>query len=148
VSHLEARLLAVQVALITGRSENSRKYTEDNLKAEGFGEECLQDGQGKVHRTEEVCYVALHLRNMEGDQHTLASVYKPERRKQLQDAGYKLVATFGDQFRCSPLALAVRACSLPPACLRLTLQCMCSDLEGANSAIASWKIPNPVYLIL
>jgi hypothetical protein len=105
----------VQVALITGRSENSRKYTEDNLKAEGFGQVCLQDGQGKVTRTEEACYVALHLRNMEGDQHTLASVYKPERRKQLQDAGYKLVATFGDQFRCCSLAPFVCARFLLPA---------------------------------
>lgn len=111
----------VQVAMITGRSENSRKYTEENLKDQGFGEACAQDGTGKVHRTEEPCYVALHLRNMNRDQHTLASVYKPERRKQLQDAGYTLVATFGDQF---------------------------SDLEGANSALASWKIPNPMYLIL
>lgn len=107
--------------MITGRSEHSRKLTEDNLKDQGFGQVCAQDGKGKVHRTKDPCYVALHLRNMDRDQNTLASVYKPERRKQLQDAGYNLVATFGDQF---------------------------SDLEGAHSAIASWKIPNPVYLIL
>jgi predicted secreted acid phosphatase len=107
--------------MITGRSETSRKYTADNLKDQGFGEKCAQDGSGKVLRTEGPCYVALHLRGMEKDQSTLASVYKPERRKQLQDAGYTLVATFGDQF---------------------------SDLEGETSAIASWKLPNPIYLIL
>lgn len=111
----------MQVALITGRTEKDRQITEDNLKDQGFGEVCTQDGQGQVHRTVGPCYVALHLRNMGKDQHTLASVYKPERRKQLTDAGYTLVATFGDQF---------------------------SDLEGAHSAIASWKLPNPIYLIL
>ena len=34
---------------------------------------------------------------------------------------YKLVGAFGDQY---------------------------SDLEGENSALASWKIPNPLYYIL
>jgi hypothetical protein len=74
-----------------------------------------------VRRTAEPCYVALHLRDEVKDVNKLASVYKPERRKQLQDAGYKLVATFGDQY---------------------------SDLEGEYSAVASWKLPNPMYYIL
>lgn len=107
--------------MITGRSETSRKYTKDNLKDQGFGDVCAQDGAGNVHRTQQPCYVALHLRDLDGDQHTLASVYKPERRKQLQDAGYSIVASFGDQF---------------------------SDSVGPNSATAVYKLPNPVYLIL
>jgi HAD superfamily, subfamily IIIB (Acid phosphatase) len=55
------------------------------------------------------------------DMHKLASVYKPERRKTFVDAGYKIVGTFGDQY---------------------------SDLEGAYPAVASWKLPNPMYYIL
>eukprot|EP01025_Chloroclados_australasicus_P015330 TRINITY_DN1732_c0_g1_i2.p4 TRINITY_DN1732_c0_g1~~TRINITY_DN1732_c0_g1_i2.p4 ORF type:complete len:110 (-),score=1.15 TRINITY_DN1732_c0_g1_i2:49-378(-) len=65
------------------------------------------------------------LRTVDGlhadDMDKLASVYKPERRKQFQDAGYNIVGSFGDQF---------------------------SDLEGLNSALASWKLPNPLYYIL
>lgn len=53
--------------------------------------------------------------------HKLASVYKPERRRQLTDQGYRIVGTFGDQY---------------------------SDLEGADSATASYKLPNPLYYIL
>lgn len=113
--------LALQVAFITGRPEKSRKFTEDNLQAEGFGVVCTQDGFGKVSRTKEPCYVALHLRDEAKDMIKIASVYKPQRRKQLQDAGYRLLATFGDQY---------------------------SDLEGDVSAVASWKLPNPMYYIL
>lgn len=55
------------------------------------------------------------------DLNKLASVYKPERRQQLQEQGYTLVGAFGDQF---------------------------SDLDGLNSATATWKLPNPMYYIL
>ena len=55
------------------------------------------------------------------DMHKLASVYKPERRKQLEDKGYTIVGAFGDQF---------------------------SDLSGLHSAVAVWKLPNPMYYIL
>lgn len=51
----------------------------------------------------------------------LASVYKPERRKALQDMGYTLVGGMGDQF---------------------------SDLSGLYSTAAGWKLPNPVYAII
>lgn len=51
----------------------------------------------------------------------LASIYKPERRKALQDAGFTLVGSIGDQF---------------------------SDLSGLYPATASWKLPNPMYTIL
>lgn len=55
------------------------------------------------------------------DMSKLASVYKPERRKQLVDAGFTIVATFGDQF---------------------------SDSDGMHSASAAYKMPNPLYYIL
>jgi predicted secreted acid phosphatase len=53
--------------------------------------------------------------------HKLASVFKPERRQQLIQQGYNIVGTFGDQY---------------------------SDLEGTSSAVASYKLPNPLYYIL
>ena len=55
------------------------------------------------------------------DMHKLASVYKPERRRQLIEQGFTIVGAFGDQY---------------------------SDLEGSNSATASFKLPNPLYYIL
>lgn len=57
----------MQVAFITGRTEDGREITERNLKSEGFGEKCPTDDSGKVERTkDEPCYVALHLRNLKG----------------------------------------------------------------------------------
>jgi hypothetical protein len=53
-----------QVAFITGRSEDSREVTVNNLKQEGFGDKCMQDGRGNVIRTENPCYVALHMRDL------------------------------------------------------------------------------------
>jgi len=51
----------------------------------------------------------------------VASVYKPERRKVLQDLGYTLAGSMGDQF---------------------------SDLSGLYPAVAGWKLPNPMYAII
>lgn len=55
------------------------------------------------------------------DAHKPASVYKPEARQKLENAGYNIVGSFGDQF---------------------------SDLEGTNEGVTSWKLPNPMYYIL
>eukprot|EP00892_Ulva_mutabilis_P012812 jgi/Ulvmu1/9903/UM057_0060.1 len=120
--YLKAYDYGMSTAFITGRSEDSRDYTEKNLKAVGLGVKCVQDGQGNVIRSKGTpCYVGLHLRDLKNDMHKLASVYKPERRKQLIDAGYTIVATFGDQF---------------------------SDSDGLHSALATYKMPNPLYYIL
>lgn len=51
----------------------------------------------------------------------LASIYKPDRRAQLEARGYTVVGSFGDQW---------------------------SDLAGTSPAIASFKLPNPMYYIL
>lgn len=67
------------------------------------------------------CCLSKDLDAVAEDMNKLASVYKPERRKQLIDAGFKIVATFGDQF---------------------------SDSDGLYSGLAAYKTPNPVYYIL
>jgi HAD superfamily, subfamily IIIB (Acid phosphatase) len=158
---------ALQVAFITGRSEGGRDATIHNLEQEGYGSQCPRDANGKRLRTkDEPCWIELHMRDLKGapphepdrsfdaliglaskykpqcssghpahnllahdvkafsragDQHTPASVYKPARRAQLQAQGYRLIGMFGDQF---------------------------SDSEGANPALAAWKLPNPLYYIL
>ncbi|XP_075265408.1 uncharacterized protein LOC142357751 [Convolutriloba macropyga] len=99
---------------ITGRDEMARDSTERNLKNEGFGVQCSEP------RSEETpCYLQLDLRN-ETDKRA-ASVYKPERRGFLQEDGYTLLASFGDQW---------------------------SDLTGPNNAKANFKLPNPMYYLL
>uniref|UniRef100_A0A7S0RZW2 Acid phosphatase n=1 Tax=Chlamydomonas leiostraca TaxID=1034604 RepID=A0A7S0RZW2_9CHLO len=112
------------VAFITGRKEAARADTSANLALAGYGTLCpTPDGANastpNSGRTREPCYVALHLRQ-ESD-NRLASVFKPERRKQIQDLGFILVGNIGDQF---------------------------SDLEGLWHADASWKLPNPAYYIM
>ena len=75
-------------------------------------------GRG-IRRPGRPCYVALHLRDL--DDGRLASVYKPERRGDLERDGFEVYGNFGDQF---------------------------SDLDGPSSAPHSFKLPNPAYLIL
>mmetsp|Transcript_11234 Transcript_11234/g.30642 ORF Transcript_11234/g.30642 Transcript_11234/m.30642 type:complete len:147 (+) Transcript_11234:1575-2015(+) len=110
------------IAFITGRSEPSRNGTVANLEKAGYGKQCPPADAGSppwITRTKEPCYVVLHLR--EPNDSRLASIYKPERRKTLQDAGFRLAGNMGDQF---------------------------SDLEGLYPAVANWKLPNPMYAIL
>lgn len=65
--------------------------------------------------------IAKHLGDVPEDMDKLASVYKPERRKELINAGFTIVATFGDQF---------------------------SDSDGLYPAHAAYKTPNPLYYIV
>ena len=55
------------------------------------------------------------------DDTRLASVYKPNKRAQLEAQGYSMAGSIGDQW---------------------------SDLAGTSSAAASFKLPNPMYYIL
>lgn len=112
------------VTFITGRRDYGigREATAKNLEAAGYGVPCsgtLDEAQRAERAQQEPCYVALGMRS-EGDQR-LASVYKPDQRAQLQEKGYEVVASFGDQW---------------------------SDLAGTSAAVASFKLPNPFYYIL
>lgn len=66
----------------------SRKATADNLEQVGYGRQCNEErlwSSGEERRgsgEREPCYVQLDMRE-EGDAR-LASVYKPDRRRQLQ----------------------------------------------------------------
>jgi hypothetical protein len=107
----------ISAAFVTGRGEAERGATEALLERAGYGRLCGPAGGGAA--SPQPCYVALHLR-APGDAR-LASVYKPERRQALVDAGYQLVGSIGDQF---------------------------SDSSGAASAPLSFKLPNPWYYLL
>ncbi|DBA74924.1 hypothetical protein WJX79_004860 [Trebouxia sp. C0005] len=65
------------------------------------------------------CYLQLDMRDP--DDTRLASVYKPDKRAQLTARGYVIAGSLGDQW---------------------------SDLAGPSPAIASFKLPNPMYYIL
>ena len=69
-----------------GRSEGSggRETTAANLERVGYGQQCSQERMANSSRREggEPCYLALGMRG-EGDRR-LASVYKPDQRRQLQ----------------------------------------------------------------
>jgi hypothetical protein len=59
--------VALQVAFITGRTEDGRDFTEKNLLSEGYGARCPKDANGKaLHPQGMPCYVALHMRNLQG----------------------------------------------------------------------------------
>mmetsp|Transcript_5419 Transcript_5419/g.15520 ORF Transcript_5419/g.15520 Transcript_5419/m.15520 type:complete len:500 (+) Transcript_5419:209-1708(+) len=107
---------------ITGRSESSRQSTEANLLAAGYGRACSNNygGHDRTRTDGTPCYIQLDLRG-DQDRTTSATVYKGGRRRMLQDAGWTLVASFGDQF---------------------------SDLSGDPVVEISVKLPNPVYYIL
>lgn len=109
------------VAFLTGRAEASRAATAANLAAAGYGGMCptpQPDSSGSM-RDSVPCYVDLLMR-VDGDVR-LASVYKPEARGSLVDAGWAIVGNIGDQF---------------------------SDLVGSCSSPASFKLPNPFYTLL
>ncbi len=65
------------------------------------------------------CYLQLDMRDP--DDTRLESVYKPDKRAQLTARGYVIAGSLGDQW---------------------------SDLAGTSPAIASFKLPNPMYYIL
>ncbi|CAH9131237.1 unnamed protein product [Cuscuta epithymum] len=91
-----------KIFLLTGRSEYQRKCTEKNLQYAGYSD-----------------WERLILRGS-SDQGTLATVYKSQKRKGLEDEGYLIHGSFGDQW---------------------------SDLMGSALAKRSFKLPNPMYYI-
>lgn len=92
-----------KIFLLTGRSEFQRNCTENNLRYAGY-----------------TGWERLILRGS-SDQGTLATVYKSEKRKGLEEVeGYRIHGSSGDQW---------------------------SDLMGFAVAKRSFKLPNPMYYI-
>lgn len=85
------------------------------MEAAGYGSQCNDPNITE----EQPCYLQLDLR--EEDDTRLASVYKPDKRAQLEARGYSIAGSLGDQW---------------------------SDLAGTSPAVASFKLPNPMYYIL
>ncbi|XP_058214417.1 acid phosphatase 1-like [Rhododendron vialii] len=90
------------IFLLTGRDESQRNITVKNLHYAGYSN-----------------WKRLILRQ-ESDLGKLAIVYKSERRKALEDEGYTIHGSSGDQW---------------------------SDLSGFAIAARSFKLPNPMYYI-
>lgn len=108
------------VTFLTGRRNASRAASEQNLYSAGYGEQCPEGAPDETRSQDlEPCYVQLDMR--EENDTRIASIYKPDRRKRLQDRGFEIVACFGDQW---------------------------SDLAGTTPGLASFKLPNPMYYIL
>nr|AJK93571.1 acid phosphatase [Suaeda glauca] len=98
----ELQQLGFTIFILTGRSESFRNATETNLRNVGYDN-----------------WKKLILRGPD-DKHKLAVDYKSERRKALEDGGYRIRGNFGDQW---------------------------SDLVGYAIAQRSFKLPNPMYYI-
>ncbi|KAG8367312.1 hypothetical protein BUALT_Bualt16G0059200 [Buddleja alternifolia] len=98
----ELQELGFTIFLLTGRSEFQRNATESNLLYAGYTN-----------------WKRLILRG-DSDQGKLASVYKSEKRKEIEDEGYIIRGNSGDQW---------------------------SDLMGFAVAKRSFKLPNPLYFI-
>ncbi|KAL2479922.1 HAD superfamily [Abeliophyllum distichum] len=98
----ELEELGFTIILLTGRTEVQRKATELNLQNAGYSN-----------------WERLILR-ANSDHDKTATIYKSERRKQLEDEGYKIHGNSGDQW---------------------------SDQMGFAVAKRSFKLPNPIYVI-
>ncbi|CAI9759039.1 unnamed protein product [Fraxinus pennsylvanica] len=94
--------LGFTIILLTGRTEFQRNATARNLEYAGYSN-----------------WERLILRH-NSDHGKSATIYKSERRKQLEDEGYKIHGNSGDQW---------------------------SDLTGFAVAKRSFKLPNPMYVI-
>ncbi len=94
-----AREMGVAIFFITGRKENQREATEKNLEAAGY--------KG---------WEAIHFKKQHYD---YTAEYKAGKRKAIEEMGYTILFTMGDQQ---------------------------SDLSG-GFALATFKVPNPFYLI-
>ncbi|KAK6126817.1 hypothetical protein DH2020_039440 [Rehmannia glutinosa] len=94
--------LGFKIFLLTGRSEFQRNATETNLRNAGYSN-----------------WERLILRG-EADQGKSATVYKSEKRKEIEDEGYIIKGNSGDQW---------------------------SDLLGYAVAQRSFKLPNPMYYV-
>nr|ACG40987.1 acid phosphatase 1 precursor [Zea mays] len=98
----EVRELGFKTFLLTGRSEGHRGVTVDNLNKQGF------------HDWEKLVLRAA------GDRKKTATVYKSEKRKEMEQEGYRILGNSGDQW---------------------------SDLLGSSMGARSFKLPNPMYYI-
>jgi hypothetical protein len=95
-----AQKRGIATFFITGRRENTRLHTDSNLRREGFTD-----------------YTELVLKP---DASTTTTVdYKAGARKAIEDKGYRILASVGDQY---------------------------SDLAGGHEAVA-FKLPNPFYFL-
>lgn len=90
------------IFLLTGRDEPQRNFTESNLLSAGYSN-----------------WKRLILRGS-SDQGKAATIYKSEKRKEIEDEGYVIYGSSGDQW---------------------------SDLTGFAVARRSFKLPNPLYFI-
>ncbi|KAL3625410.1 hypothetical protein CASFOL_030864 [Castilleja foliolosa] len=98
----ELQSLGYTIFLLTGRTEFQRKATELNMLNAGYTN-----------------WKRLILRG-DDDHGKPASVYKSEKRKEIEDEGYVIRGNSGDQW---------------------------SDLTGFSVAERSFKLPNPMYYI-
>ncbi|KAK2989591.1 hypothetical protein RJ640_027365 [Escallonia rubra] len=98
----ELQELGVTIFLLTGRDEFQRNDTVKNLVYAGYSN-----------------WERLFLRGP-SDEGKLATVYKSEKRMQIEDEGYTIQGSSGDQW---------------------------SDLQGFAVAKRSFKLPNPMYYI-
>jgi acid phosphatase len=96
-----AKAKGVAVFFITGRRDSERQATLLNLDRAGF------EGWEKL------------VTRPDNDAHATVQAFKTEQRRKVEDAGYKIIATVGDQQ---------------------------SDLDG-GSAECRFKVPNPFYFI-
>ena len=95
-----AQSRGIATFLITGRRENTRAHTASNLEREGF-----------------TGYKELVLKPQDSTATTVD--YKSGARAAIEDQGYKILASVGDQY---------------------------SDLAGGHEAVA-FKLPNPFYFL-
>lgn len=98
----EVRELGFKTFLLTGRSEGHQGVTVENLKKQGF-----HDWDKLILRA--AC-----------DREKAATVYKSEKRKEMEEEGYRILGNSGDQW---------------------------SDLLGSPMSVRSFKLPNPMYYI-
>lgn len=98
----EVQQLGFTIFLLTGRDESQRNVTVKNLQYAGYNN-----------------WQRLILRG-ESDNGKLAIIYKSEKRKEVEDEGYTIHGSSGDQW---------------------------SDLLGFAIAKRSFKLPNPMYYV-
>jgi len=91
------------IVFMTGRTESQRNITSENLLAVGY--------EG---------WITLLLRSP-AEAHLSAMEYKTQKRLQLEEQGYRIWSSLGDQW---------------------------SDLAGAAVGNRTFKLPNPMYYIL
>lgn len=94
--------LGFKVFLLTGRSEKHRSVTVENLMNAGF-----QNWDKLILRSSD-------------DHGKQATLFKSEKRSEMINEGYRILASSGDQW---------------------------SDLLGSSMSVRSFKLPNPIYYI-